>query len=135
MLKKFETAIFKIPSELVDVFAEHFDGNSVHRGSNSNEVMPAGTVPGLMVISMASKAVLQVAAFKEILCARGFKGKFLKPVMRDQSCFVRGTYEDQPHQSREGVVFRKNECEIICQETGEVVIEYEVTQLLRTKLK
>lgn len=128
---QYQTEDFWIDPALVDVFCNHFDGNQVHLSGNSNEIMPSNTVPGFMVVSMAAKAVLNVPDFKEILCATRTSIKNVRPILRGQHCFVKGSFEDSPHKSRKGIIHRRNDCKIICRETLEIVIEYEMTQLLR----
>ena len=135
MRTEYKTRDFWIDPALVDFFCNHFDGNKVHLPGNSNEIMPPNTVPGFMIVSLAAKAVLEVSGFEEILCATGTKVRNLRPVLRGQSCFVKGSYEDSPHRSRPNVIHRTNYCEIICRETNEIVIEYEMTQLLRGTAK
>ena len=128
---EYQTADFWIDPALVDLFCKHFDGNHVHRPGQSNEIMPVNTVPGFMVVSMAAKAVLEIPDFKEILCATGTTIKNLRPVLRGQHCFVKGSYADSPHKTRARTIHRRNTCQIICRETLELTIEYEMIQLLR----
>jgi hypothetical protein len=128
---QYQTQDFWVDPSLVEIFCKHFDGNQVHLPGNSNEIMPQDTVPGLMIVSMAARAVLEVPEFNEILCATGTTIKNIRPVLRGQHCFVKGSYEDSPHKSRAGVIRRTNNCQIICRETLEMVIEYEMIQLLR----
>ena len=127
----FESPTFESSDELVDLFCKYFDGNEVHLPGHSNEIMPAGTVPGLMLVSLAAKAVLRLPTFQNILCARSFNIKFISPGFRNQIFFVRGKFSEVPHRSRPQTVYRTNHCEIICKNTGKVVISYEITQLLK----
>ncbi len=131
MTHSFKSDVFEIPKTLAAHFAEHLDGNPVHLPGNSNEILPEGTVPGLCVMALASKALLKVPAYKEVLCARGFEIKFKNPVFSGQHCQIEGVYNEEPHRSRPGVLLRKSSCKIFCVETKSLVIEYEITQLVR----
>ncbi len=131
MRKKFQTANFRIDPQDAEDYARRFDGNPVHLPGNFNEVLPKGTVPGLLVASFSFKQVLQLPEFKEILCAKEAKVKFISPVFGGDELFVRGDYEDSPHRSRPGVIFRDNLCEVVNAKTQEIVMRYELTQLLR----
>lgn len=125
---------FIASSELSDIFSRHFDGNKVHLPGNSNEIMPVNTVPGLMVVSLAARATLQIPDYKEILCARDLKHiKFKLPVLRNQKLKVKIRYRDQAHKSRAGVIYRENHCEIICADSNTLHIHYEISQLLRER--
>jgi acyl dehydratase len=133
MSTAFETSDFVMEPKLVALFAEHFDGNPVHGPGASNEILPPNTAPGLCVMALSSKALLQLPAFKEILCARKAKVHFMKPVFQGDTLKLKGTYQDVPHRSRPGVIYRTNQCVIINVVNQEVVAEYELTQLLREK--
>jgi len=127
----FESPEFVLEDHLVEMFVQHFDGNTVHQRGNKNEVLPENTAPGMLVVSLAAKYSLKHPAFEKILCARGAEVKFKAPTFRGDRLFVRGTFEDSPHKEREGVNFRSCECEVVRKSDQKVVLVYTITQLMK----
>jgi len=117
--------------ELSDYFARNLDGNTVHLPGNSNEVLPLNTVPGLFAVALCSKAVLALAEFKGIICAKQALVKFISPMLKGQTLILKGDYEDSPHRSLKNVVYRKCINHVFILNTDNKVMEYEIVQLVR----